>query len=122
MFSSDKNEARVVVMGGLDVSYSALDSVEIFDPDKEIWELGPQMPEPLYGASSNEFEGDLLIVGGKNSYGGTIYILGVGESRKIFRFSLKTGKWRQVGSHLLPVTFFDGISIMVSHDFCLKKK
>jgi hypothetical protein len=95
--------------------------VEIFNPDTQIWEIGPQMPEPLYGSSSNEFDGDLLIVGGKNSYGGTIYILEAGESKKIFRFSLKTRNWTNFGSQLLPVSFFDGISIKLKNDFCVKK-
>ena len=90
---------------------SYLDSVEIFNPEHNKWELGPAMPQPLGRASSHEFGDDLLIVGGQHS---------IGESRKIFRFGLRSGKWTELGSQMIPPGISGAVSIMMSKAFCAK--
>jgi hypothetical protein len=89
-----------------------LDVVKIFIPENNKWQIGPALPQPLGRASCHEFQNDLLIVGGQNS---------VGESRKIFRFELKSRKWTEIGSQIIPPGMSGAVSIMMSKTFCAKQ-
>lgn len=103
----------VIVVGGRNDTHF-IDSVEIYNLDKKIWELGPPLPEPIGRASVVEFGRDVLVIGGQNW-------VGAGEPRKIYRFGLKSG-WAKMNLQLLPQKTFGAISILVKRDFCMKTK
>jgi len=109
---SDGKEPKLIVAGGRNASNSILSSVEIFNPDKKMWELGPPLPEPINRGSGLEYDGDFLVGGGLNMNG---------ETRKIYRFNLKSG-WTKINSKPLPENSFGSVVLMVKREFCLSTR
>ena len=43
---------------------NVLDSVEIYDPDTDLWEAGPALPNPVYEAQAVSYQNTLYLLGG----------------------------------------------------------
>ena len=54
---------KIYSIGGLGVD-NVLDSVEIYDPDTDLWEAGPALPNPVYEAQAVSYQNTLYLLGG----------------------------------------------------------
>ena len=108
----DKNASRVIAVGGRNSSNQPLVSVEMYNPEKQAWEFGPLLPEPVSRGSAVEYKGDLLIVGGLNA---------LRETGTIYRFSLKSG-WTTMNFKPLPINTFGAVVLLVPKELCASTK
>ena len=44
-------------------------SVEVYDPDSDLWELGPELPRETYQAQVIDYHNTLYLVGGGYAFG-----------------------------------------------------
>jgi Kelch motif len=103
------NDGRVIVIGGFDDSFSAGNTVEIYDPDRDVWSYAAPVPRthagPGYAATLPD--GTVLYAGGivQNPDGSWNF----SEANLAFLFDpsgrtrlpdgrVVPGKWRQTGS------------------------
>ena len=55
---------KIYCIGGSKFSGSALDKVEVYDPEKDSWETKASMPTPRYGLTSAVIDGKIYCIGG----------------------------------------------------------
>ena len=69
MKATPQESAKVIVVGGSIDNGSNTNSVEIYDPLRNIWETGPSMPIPIKYSqmTGDKIKGGVLLIGGRTS-------------------------------------------------------
>jgi hypothetical protein len=55
---------RIIAVGGLDDTGSAMSNVDIYDPETDTWTSGPALPVGLHHTAVATLDGRVYVVGG----------------------------------------------------------
>ena len=86
-------DGRLFVTGRSGTANEAFPSPEEYIPAEQRWEYIPAMPTPLDGATAVEWEGKLLILGGRGAHS---------LSRAVLEYDPVQHSWRQLPSMIQP--------------------
>ena len=82
------NDGRVLIVGGMDKSFTPLSTVELFDPASNLWEAADEMREARTEHSATLLQdGRVMVTGGMNE---DLKIIGTTEI-----FDPETGEWSE---------------------------
>lgn len=70
-----RKDGKVMVIGGYQLGYVPIDSVEIWDPTTNTWETGPSLPMALSVPKAKMLSDGNILVSGSNPDGPNIYYL-----------------------------------------------
>lgn len=76
---------HIITVGGLDATGAAMSNVDIYDPETDTWESGPDLPEPLHHTAVAVLDDRVHVVGGYTIRDGSwvaladVWSLGEGE-------------------------------------------
>ena len=60
-----EHNGKIYFMGGYPGARITSDSVQVYDPKTDSWELGPPLPVPLHHTMASAANGRLYIIGGE---------------------------------------------------------
>ena len=79
---------RIFVVGGFTETEATVPTVEVFEPEAEVWSQGPDLPVAVNHAMATALEGTVYVLGG---------YLGPGLSNPSDRvFALRGGRWQEL--------------------------
>ena len=79
---------NIYVIGGVDKSGKALDTVEVYNIKNESWKAVASLPLPLHHSAASSFNGKIYVIGGSSSPGGNW-----DPTNKLFIFDSILDKW-----------------------------
>jgi N-acetylneuraminic acid mutarotase len=70
-FAAVTVDGKISAIGGevLTGENQALTSVEVFDPERGVWEFGPELPLGLHGVPAVNVNGTIYVLGGADRPG-----------------------------------------------------
>lgn len=80
---------KVYFMGGYPGARITSDSVQVYDPRTDSWELGPPLPVPLHHTMASVAAGRLYVIGGEAGNPGG----GQGFQNSVFMLDEEAGTW-----------------------------
>ena len=96
--STSKERSKVIVVGGSIEDGSNTTTVEIYDPEKNIWVTGPQLPIPIKYSQmvEDEVQGGVLLIGGRTSNSDGL----IQRSSDIYHLSNTLKEWKKLGRRM----------------------
>ena len=87
-------EGKIYTIGGKNQpGYSALGTVEIYDPLRNEWSTGPSLVNPRFFAAAASYDGKIFVFGGRNGNN----ILHSSEM-----YDPENGAWEDIGNIMMP--------------------
>ena len=82
---------KMYMIGGStgEAEASSTSTMEVYDPTKDTWTQGPNMPIAVTAACAVSHKDVIIVSGGFNS---------TGESSEVFMFNVTTNQWHRLGS------------------------
>ena len=90
--------------------YGGSSEILDLDLDQVGWKVGPDLPKPLYGGASVQYEDSFLLVGGFSTAARV-------ASTSLFTFEVETGLWRELPQKLTMGHDLYLTAVLVSDDF-----
>lgn len=88
---------KVVVIGGYPSSRVVVNTVQVYDPTRDVWELSTPLPMALHHAMAAAVNGKLYVIGGETAGSGATFgpvpPTGAGFVDRVFEFDPATGVW-----------------------------
>merc|ERR1712013_374022 len=81
---------KMYMIGGStgEAEASSTSTMEVYDPTKDVWTQGPNMPIAVTAACAVSHKDVIIVSGGFNS---------TGESSEVFMFNVTTSRWCWAG-------------------------
>ncbi|XP_010250761.1 PREDICTED: F-box/kelch-repeat protein At1g67480 [Nelumbo nucifera] len=111
-FACAEVDGMVYAVGGYGADGESLSSAEVYDPDKNEWELIESLRRPRWGCFACGFEGKLYVMGGRSSFT-------IGNSRFVDVYNPEHHTWCEMKNGCVMVTAH---AVLGKKLFCMEWK